>query len=233
MSAGDPERTHDCGGEAAAYVLGALPAEEIDSFRRHMSGCAVCRDEVAALEPVVDILPMAAPQYELPRGLRRKVLGAAREEQHEAAAARHRRRSVAGWVRLPLPGLAAALVAVIGLAVVAGVELGSSTGSGGTRVIAATTSAGTAEVKISGGHAELVVRDLPPPPAGHIYEVWLKRDGQPPSPTSTLFSVTSNGGGAIGLPGTLHGVRQVLVTPEPSGGSLAPTHAPVIEAQLT
>ena len=32
---------------------------------------------------------------------------------------------------------------------------------------------------------------------------------------------------------TLSGVSQVLVTPEPAGGSKVPTHAPVIAAQLS
>jgi anti-sigma-K factor RskA len=233
MSAGDLQTNHDCGGEAAAYVLGALTEDEVEKFRRHMSACAVCRDEVVALERVVDVLPMTATQYEASRGLRRKAMRTIRAEQQAAAVRRRPPRSFSRWVSLPAPALAAALAAVIALAVVAGTELGSSTSSSGTRVIAATASVGSAEVKLSGGRAELVVRNLPPPPSDHIYEVWLKRAGQPPSPTSTLFSVTSSGAGTVGLPGSLHGVQQVLVTPEPNGGSLVPTHTPVIAARLT
>jgi hypothetical protein len=102
------------------------------------------------------------------------------------------------------------------------------------RVIQArvTGSPGTAEVRVAGGHAELIVRHLSPPPAGRIYEVWLKRAGQPPSPTSALFSVTTTGAGDVGVPGDLGGVSEVLVTQEPAGGSLVPTDAPVIVATL-
>jgi hypothetical protein len=34
------------------------------------------------------------------------------------------------------------------------------------------------------------------------------------------------------VPGSLHGVSTVLVTPEPAGGSLVPTHPAVISASL-
>ena len=60
-------RPSDCGGDAAAYVLGALEPLEVDAFRAHLAGCIVCRDEVAALQQVADALPMAAPPRP-PRG---------------------------------------------------------------------------------------------------------------------------------------------------------------------
>ena len=88
-------------------------------------------------------------------------------------------------------------------------------------------------MRVTGGSAELIVRHLRPPPPGHIYEVWLKRGAQAPSPTRALFSVTSSGAGDVGVPGNLRGVSAVLVTPEPDGGSRVPTHKPVVVAQLT
>jgi hypothetical protein len=120
------------------------------------------------------------------------------------------------------------------VAIVGGIEL-ASTGSGGPRVIQAsvTGSPGSAQLRVTGGHAELTVRNLPAPPPGHIYEVWLKRPNRAPAPTSALFSVTSTGAGDVGVPGDLRGVSEVLVTPERAGGSLVPTHAPVIVARLS
>jgi anti-sigma-K factor RskA len=229
MVAGDRmTEVHDCSGDAAACVLGALDADEAEAFRAHMSGCVVCRDEVAALQPVADALPMAAPQYSPPRGLRRRVLREARAEAHAGREAPWSRIGI----RAPMLGLA--LAVVLAFAIVGVVKLASS-GSAGVRVIPAHVLASTAsaELRLSGGRGELVVRHLPQPPAGHIYEVWLKRAGAPPSPTSTLFSVTSGGNGAVGVSGSLSGISEVLVTPEPMGGSSAPTHAPVIVAQLT
>ena len=59
---------HDCGGDAAAYALGALDRQEADAFRAHLESCVVCRDELAAFRPVVDQLPMTAPGTELREG---------------------------------------------------------------------------------------------------------------------------------------------------------------------
>jgi hypothetical protein len=79
----------------------------------------------------------------------------------------------------------------------------------------------------------LVVHHFSPPPAGQIYEVWLKHANRAPSPTSALFSVTAKGDGDIDVPGNLHGVAQVMVTAEPAGGSRVPTHPAVILANLS
>lgn len=120
--------------------------------------------------------------------------------------------------------------------VVAVVVALSSGGTSGSRTVRAAVIgwSGSAEVRLSAGHGSLLVSHMPPPPAGHIYEVWLLLSGHhAPSPTSTLFSVTSSGSGDIGLPGNLHGVSEVLVTPEPAGGSRVPTHTPIIVARLT
>ena len=221
---------HDCGADAPAYVLGALEPAEAEAFRLHLDSCVVCRDEVAAFQRTADALPMAAPQYPLPRGLRRRVVRAVRSEPRFGSSTQRPARSLSlrGGAARPAVALAAGLVAA--LAVVGAVELGSS-GSSGPRVIQA--SVGNAELRLAGGRAELIVRHLPSPPAGRIYEVWLKRPNRPPAPTTALFSVTSSGAGYVGVPGDLSGVADVLVTPEPDGGSKTPTHAPVIVAPLS
>jgi hypothetical protein len=54
-----------------------------------------------------------------------------------------------------------------------------------------------------------------------------------PAPTSALFGVTASGDGDVDVPGNLKGITEVLVTPEPAGGSQTPTHAPVIRAVLS
>jgi anti-sigma-K factor RskA len=218
--------TRDCASEAAAYVLGALEPEEAQAFRRHMEGCVVCRDEVAAFQQVADALPMSAPQYQVPKGLRRRVLGAVRAEPRKPP---ERSRRLRPFLRGSRPGLVAGVLAAAAIAIFGGVELVS--GGTGIRMIALSPP-GAGELQLSGGHAELLVRHLSQPPPGHIYEVWLQRGDRPPAPTSTLFSVTSNGTGDIGLTGDLRGVSKVLVTPEPAGGSLIPTHAAVLVARI-
>jgi anti-sigma-K factor RskA len=226
--------TYDCRSDAAAYVLGSLEPEEAEAFRQHLASCLVCRDELSAFQQAVDVLPMAAPQYPLPRRLRRRVLRELRAERRATPPAA-RRRAAPSLFGIPLrrPALALGVLLCAALATVGGLELASS-GSSGVRIIQAsvTGSPGRAELRLSRGGAELIVSDLVPPPPGHVYEVWLTHGQRPPSPTNVLFSVTSTGSGDVGLPGDLRGVSEILVTPEPSGGSRAPTHAPVIAARL-
>jgi len=225
----------DCGADAAAYVLGALNAAEAEAFRRHMAHCAVCHDEVATFEAVAGALAIAAPQHSAPRRLRKRLMRSVRAAPQSAVSTgRRRRRTGAVFTgRLPRAALAGGTAVALAAAVIGGVEL-SSGGSGSTRLIQARVvgSAGSAQVRVAQGRAELIVRHLPPPPAGRIYEVWLKRPERAPSPTSALFSVTATGAGVVGVPGSLRGVSEVLVTPEPDGGSLVPTHRPVIVARL-
>jgi anti-sigma-K factor RskA len=239
MSGQDPRtEAHDCGGDPAAYVLGALEPDEADAFRAHLTSCVVCRDEVTAFQKVVDALPAGVPQYRAPKDLRRRVIGAVRAEPRAAPVGPRARWRWSGWLSsgslVPRPALAAVAALVVALAAVGVLELGSG-GSTSSRVLQANVvgSPGTAEIRLSGAHAELIVHRLAPPAPGRIYEVWLKRGNAAPAPSGTLFSVTSGGAGDVGVAGNLRGVSEVLVTSERAGGSLVPTRAPVIVARLT
>ena len=227
---------HDCGTDAAAYVLGALEPAEAEAFSRHLDTCVVCRDEVAAFQHTANALAMTPPQHAAPRGLKRRVMRAVREsdaaDQAQGASARRPRRVGSGlFVARP----AVAALGAFAVVVVIGAIIVGSNGSSGTRTIAAavTGTPGTAQLSVSGGHGQLVLRNFPQPAAGHIYEMWELRSGaKAPAPTGTLFSVNSSGAGNVGVPGGLHGVSKVLVTQEPVGGSLTPTSTPVIVASL-
>jgi len=225
--------SHDCGGDAAAYLLGALEPAEADAFRTHLQECAVCRDEVEALEGVVQALPMAAPAQIPPRRLRRRLMRAIREQPRLGAQPplRHRATSLRWGVRPAFAAVAGA--AVVAGGVIAGVELSDSGASG--QVIQARVAgvSGSAQLRVSAGRGELIVRHLSAPPPGHVYEVWLKAPGSPPVPASVLFSVTASGNADVGLPRSLRGISQVMVTAEPDGGTRAPTSSPVIVAQLS
>jgi anti-sigma-K factor RskA len=236
MTSGDPRsEVHDCAGDAAAYVLGALEVSEAEGFRRHLNRCVVCRDEVAAFRQVVDELPMAAPQHQLPSRLRRRVMRDVRGERRVVAQrAKRRQPQVLSGRFVPRPALAGALLAAAALAIFGGLELASG-GGAGIRVIHAsvTTVPGSAQLRIDGAHAKLIVRNLSPPPAGRIYELWIKHGQEAPRPTRVLFTVTAGGAAEVGVPGDVRGANTIMVTQEPVGGSLVPTHAPVIVAQVT
>jgi anti-sigma-K factor RskA len=230
-----PDR-RDCGLDSAAYVLGALEKDELEAFRTHLSGCAACREEVAELQRVADALPGVAPAIAPPQDLRRRVMDAVRDEQKGAASATLVDRPPWWHRRLPFPRRRPAAVLGGALAAAAAIVVAVALASGGssaTRVIQANVrGAGAAELILAGGRGELVVSHFPPPGTGRIYQVWLRRPHGPPSPTRTLFGVTTAGGGAVGVAGDLQGVSEVLVTSEPLGGSSVPTTAPVITAQL-
>jgi anti-sigma-K factor RskA len=218
-----------CGEDVAAYALGALEPAEAEAFARHLETCAVCRDELESFQSVVGLLPMTAPAFKASSRLRRRVRRGVEAEPRGGQPAVERSRSwIPSWAPRPVLGVAAGL-AVIAIALV----IVFTSGGSGTRVVQAqVTGSGTASLKISGGRGELVVRHFAAPPKGKIYEVWLVRGKAAPQPTSALFGVTANGSGDVDVPGSLHGVDQVLVTPEPAGGSKVPTHTPVIAAQL-
>ncbi len=232
----DPEQ---CGGNAAPYVLGALTEAEHESFRRHLESCAVCREEVAALQVVAGALPAAAPQVPAPQQLKRRVMSDVRADsrrrQTGASAAgptevRADRRAAGSRLRWR-PNLAAAALAaaVIALAVIAIVPRGES----GTRTIPAQVLVrrARASLSVSGESGQLRIAGMPQAGPGRVYEVWRQGSGAP-QPTDALFTVSSAGDATVSVPGGVAGVRQVLVTSEPLGGSRVPTRAPLIIAHL-
>lgn len=219
----------DCVENAAAYALDALEADEVAEYERHLQTYADCRDEVAAFQGVADALPMATPQYRAPAGLRRRVIRSVRAESRRGVRAGSRRRP---RIVLKLaPALAGAAAVALAAVVVAIASIGTH-GATGPRLLHATVrdSAGTAELRVDGGRADLIVHHLPTPPAGRIYEVWLERPGSAPAPTSALFSVTAGGAADVGIPADVRGVSHILVTEEPAGGSRVPTGSAVIVA---
>ncbi len=219
----------DCGGDVAAYALGALDEAEAQTFRAHLQDCAVCQDELAAFEQVVNVLPASVPAYRAPRTLRRRVMTAVAQEPRHGRAPPPRRRVV------PRPVFAFGGAFALAVAAVVVVVLAVGSGSSPTpRVIDAQVSgAGSASLRVGQGHGELVVHRFQAPPPGQIYEVWLQRGKTGAAiPTKALFSVNGAGDADVDVPGNLHGVTQVMVTREPAGGSPKPTHPPVIRAYL-
>ena len=204
---------------------------EAQTFRVHLQACAVCQDELAAFEQVVNVLPTSAPAYRAPRKLRRRVMHAVAQEPRGARAPSPapRRRALSRPV-FAFGGAFALAVA----AVVVVLAVGSSGSSPTPRVIKAqVTGSGSASLRVSRDHAELVVHRFQAPPPGQIYEVWLQRGKTGAAiPTKALFSVNDAGDADVDVPGNLHGVTQVMVTREPAGGSQKPTHPPVISAIL-
>jgi anti-sigma-K factor RskA len=223
----------DCSGDVASYVLGALPDADYDAFLEHLHTCAVCREEVASLSSVVAALPAAVPSQAPPAALKRRVMSEVEADARlrEAAAGTPRReRRVARRASLFAP-LAAGLAL---LAAVLVIVLGGGSGGGGSsRVVRAEVLAPGARgfVSIRAGRAELMLLGMPQPSRGRVYELWIERAGAP-EPTDALFTPRSSGRATVGVPGSVTGVRALLVTSEPLGGSTAPTTRPTVVARL-
>jgi anti-sigma-K factor RskA len=219
-------------GDAAAYALRALEQHELGPFEQHLASCAECQRDVAVMQNAVDALAMSAAHVVPETELKQRVISVVREEaQREPAGAnaltppRHKR---GRWISWRVPVLAAAVVVLA--VVVTALSLG---GANSTRTYAGVVNApgATAAVRVSGGHAQLVFARLPKLPAKLIYEMWLKRGIAAPVPAGALFASSS---GAVGVPGGVRGVQEVLVTAEPRpSGTDKPTRAPIIVVRLT
>jgi anti-sigma factor RsiW len=232
---------HERWGDATgAYLLRALDDAERAEFEAHLAACPACRREVDDLRPAVEALPVSAPPVTPPRALRDRImtevereaslLAAAGEPRAAAPAPRPRRRFGLSW----LPSWAAGGLALAALLV--GLVVGRGLADDGGRTVTAALDRAqapnaSAELEIRDGGATLVSQDLPAPPRGRVYQVWLKRPGRPPQPTATLFTPRRDGSATASVPGSLDGVEQVLVSTEPRGGSPAPTSMPILSAR--
>ena len=228
--------------DTGAFVLGALEPQEHDAFAEHLRTCDQCRREVEELRVAAEALPLTAEPVDAPPELRDRIMevvradarpqdDTGRRQRRGRAAARARRRRMGGIGRVPLAVAACALLAI-------GVAVGLLVGGGGVETgehavqakVAVAGASGTLHVE-DNGDAQLVVRGLPAPPAGRVYQVWRKQPGaKVPQPTDALFSVSRDGTATVDVPGGVKGVEQVLVSDEPKRGSRAPTGEVVLTA---
>jgi anti-sigma-K factor RskA len=238
MNANGHERWDDT---LAAYLLGALPAGELEEFEGHLAGCERCRDQAASLQVAVDVLPVAVPPVSPPKELKSRVMSVVESEAELLQAAgsgadrpARRRRGVRGLFPRPVI-TAAAAAAALAVGVVAGIAIvGRDDGGGGQRTLAArvtdplAATTARASLVVDGSNAKLVVRGMPAPESGRVYQVWLKRTGTPPVPAGATFMLRS---GDVAIPRAVRDGDRVLVTSEPDGGSRVPTRSPIVVAQ--
>ena len=229
--------------DAASYVLAAMPDGEWEQYAQHLTSCEACAAKVAELGFVSDALLNAVPQITAPPEIRDRVMSVVRAESELLRAAGPMadrpvtREPARRWALLRLRPWPATVLATSLLALGIGggaLLVGGGDGEPAARTIACTSAPGEAscEMQVTGERAKLVVAGLAAPPEGRIYQVWLDRDdGSAPEPTEALFSVRK-GRASVDVPGDLTGVKQVLVTHEPLGGSEVPTRQPVIAARM-
>jgi anti-sigma-K factor RskA len=218
---------------AGAYVLGAMASAERDEFEAHLATCAVCQEEVDELRPAADALPIASPTMLPPPELKDRIMAEVEREAELLGAAgagadrpprterRRRRTWLSGWRLAPV---AAALL-------IAGVLVGVALGGPDSRTVQFNRAG--AELEIQDDQATLVAENLPAPPEGRVYEVWLMPEGSDtPEPTDVLFTPRSDGSAVAAIP-EVDDVRQVLVSDEPRGGSDEPTGEILMAADIS
>jgi anti-sigma-K factor RskA len=228
--------TSDIHALSGAYAVDALDDLERAAFERHLAECAECRHEVAGLREAAGLIAETTTA-EPPAELRDRVLagiGGIRPLPPEVPIARPRRRRTP---RLLLA--AAAAVLVVGGGVVAWQQPWSDSSqtviSAEQRVLQAGDAkrtsldfpgGATATVTHSDslGQAVIVTRDMPPPPEGKVYELWLDQPGRGMVPAGLMPEESDQ---TVLLSGDAATATAAGITVEPEGGSPEPTTEPI------
>lgn len=221
--------------QIGAYVLGALEPDEIAAVEAHLESCARCRERVAAARADADLLLLTAPPVTPPPALRDRVLArvhaAAFDDAPAIAAAPPHQGGIRQALRSLLGGAGEGDPAATMLAkLMARPECA-------IWPVAPTEAAPGASARLvgvpGGRDAVLVVAGLAPLAADHVYQIWLLRGGKPVP--NALFRIRRDGQGLqiVRAPRRLGDFGVVAVTPEPAGGSAAPTGAIVLMGELS
>jgi anti-sigma-K factor RskA len=227
MSENGHERRRD---ELAAYLLGALEPGEAAELERHLAGCEECRTELEWLRPAVQILPESVQRVEAPPQLRARLMEQVHSEAESVPAPRRERRwSIGGWSLRPVAGLAALVLVVAAVAAYA-IGSGDSGGAHTTTVVTGHSPGVVAEVVRDGGTGTLHLTNLHQLPSDKVLQAWVERDGRVVS-AKTLF-VPNQDGTASATIDDMEGVKTVMVTAEPRGGSVQPTSPPIVSVSI-
>ncbi len=212
---------------SGAYVLDAIEPDERAAFEAHLAECESCREEVDALRAAAATLGDPAQP---PPGLRSRVLALAEQTPQLPPLVDHapvvRRR----WV----PRLLAAAAAVV---LLAGIGIGLRNASDEPDAVTASqvfsaSDARRASVPLGDGEVRVALSkdlgrlavdgaDMPAPPTGKAYQLWLLHDGHATS-LSVMEGDETSAVEEIPTAGVL------AVTVENSGGAKAPTGDPIL-----
>ena len=217
---------------SGAYAVDALDDIERAAFERHLAECEECRAEVASLRET-GVLLASLEEIEPPPGLRARVLAdisTIRPLPPEVPAeTRHRPRRTARFLVA-----AAAAVVIVGAGAVVWEQPWEGDPTVAESVLSAddaqstTLELGEASATVvhsdSLGRAVLVTDDMPPPPEGKVYQVWLD---QPDGGMVSAALMPVDPDQTVVLDGDAATATGVGITVEPAGGSPEPTTEPI------
>jgi len=215
-----------------AYVLGALSADERAAFEVHLASCSRCTAEVRALRPVSDALGQSSLPIDPPPGVR-AALTQAITAANAAPDTASTRTTWPAWL---------AIAATLALAAGAGwYAINTRRESDRDRLINSVLAApDLARIDLSGQPVApsataraywsrsnglvVLASNLPPLPAGRIYQLWVLT--KEPAPISAGLLQPDRDGHAsmtVVTPVDMPAPVAMAVTIEPAGGVTAPT----------
>jgi anti-sigma-K factor RskA len=218
--------------DLGAYLLGALTPREAADFERHLEGCERCQQELRWLEPAVDTLPETVERTEPPPQLRAALMAEVRRDLREDAPVQTRppaRPAAAPWRRWLLrPAVGFAVVALL-VAGVVGYEVGKDDGGGNGNRVAFERKIGPMTVTMieEGDGGKLELAGVPQPPEDKVFEAWVERDGEVEAVPALI--VPDRHGRAETTIADMSGVKTLMITVEPRGGSETPTGETIME----
>lgn len=238
-----------------AYALGALEPAEVDEVERHLATCPQCRALAQEARRRAELLWYAAPPATPPASLRARLM--ARIAQEKAATSG----DVAGATpsagvtaertpdaeeapasaptRGPLQRLAQALRGEPAPETRVASDLLRDLLADPQSVIwsiAGTAEAPQASARFVVSHNRrdgvIVTNGLDRPGSGKLYQVWLLRGGQPVPNALFMVNRTGIGAGVVHANDPWGDFDTIAITPEPVGGSPAPTGPIVLAGSL-
>lgn len=225
----------------AAYVLGAVPPDEVGAVRNHILTCDECMAEADQHSSAIDSLALAVEPVGLPEGFSERVMAQiAPAAEAGTAPADARRRSLSEWLRgkgLVVAGGMAAVALVGAIGVLGGGYLQTRQDLARTEDVLSALVHSRDGIELrgeSGAAGELVptnkgavmaVAGLSEAPGSHVYQLWYMKDGRP---VSVGTFETSDGVVVMELAESFEGYQDAAVTIEPRGGSRQPTSDPIL-----
>jgi anti-sigma-K factor RskA len=243
-----PGLPEDVAALITAHALGVLEPDQAALAEEHIAASDACRRAYEDALETAAALALAVTDREPPADLRERIVAAARAERADSAPSAPptapRRRLRLASLLTPSTGFAVLGVAaaiVFGLIAVSQHDSATSArdreqalaailASSDARVVPMLRSGGGeagGRVVVGHGRAALV-SSMSPPASGRTYQAWgLPSGGGAPVPLPTFSRP-----GDVVIVDDAGKYSQLLVTVEPSGGSNAPSAAPIAAAKL-
>ena len=216
--------------QLAAYASHALDEAETCAVANHLAECRRHDGELIAMRADFDRIATSVQPVEPPARLRESLLAAFDEALGAPQPVPIRAAPARPKSFFSTSGFAYAIAAAM-LALAVGVGAwGLSRDGGNEDIIVAQSSTGDASMQVTyvpDQKVAVMEVDLPPLPAGRVYQAWRIDGGTPVS-----LGLVQTNTGSVAMVGDLEGATAVALSVEPAGGSPAPTTNPILIATL-